>query len=252
MGQVMQQSQPHGYLSIIRRYVLDPVISAIEITSQERTEVKWEQDAFDAFKTRVEQIPTATPDQTVLSGPVVEAGSRSQQAETIRTAYEETVLDIPHYDDVYDESLRENVVAEYGRDLVELFRSSSSVSFTAYHKDALIIATKRRVREREEYLQTLRTEAESLTELRSEVTEILDNFDTNVIPSWERQQFHTQIESIISARQSQLDTQPRLAHIDGHNLCEYLYSEESWTYPVLTAVGRLLTILAERDRDEPG
>jgi hypothetical protein len=36
-----------------------------------------------------------------------------------------------------------------------------------------------------------------------------------------------------------LDDRPQRSRSDGHDLCHYLYANQGWIYPVLTAVARL-------------
>ncbi|WP_444542728.1 DUF7260 family protein [Halomicrobium urmianum] len=67
----------------------------------------------------------------------------------------------------------------------------------------------------------------------------------------DQQQFEERVEDILSVRQSTLNTRPSLPHLDRHDLCECLYSEESWTYPVLIAARHLLNSIAFTTGNQP-
>lgn len=237
------------YLTILRQHVLGPITTASTITAQERTEIADEQNAFEEFKTQVEQIPALSRKRPV--GPSATAIDElpTNRAETLCTAYKDTVMDVSHFDDVYGKSLGENLVAEFGPELASLFQSSSGVSFTAYHKDVLLAAIEQRVQDREACQTQLDAEKEALTTLRRDLTSILDELDTSILPSWYQPQFNEQVEKLVSTRQEMLASRSPRSRFDGHALCEYLYATESWTYPVLTAVGRLLTAIDVQDED---
>jgi len=240
---------PHQYLSALRQHVLGPLRDAIEIAEQEYREVENEQTAFEEFAARVSAVPTVSAPTQTLPIESTSGESPLQRAAELRAAYRETVMAVPHYTDVYDETIGESLVAEFGPELAELFEPANGISFTAYHKDALVTAAEQSATERGEFHDTLSTERASLGSLCQDLEALLNEFDTNIVPAWYRQRFIERLDDVLQTRQSVLDKRTSVAYLDGHNLCEYLYSEGPWTYPVLTAVARLLDSVVFQERD---
>lgn len=147
---------------------------------------------------------------------------------------------VDHYDGVYGESLLENASAEFGPDLASLLSSETPTTFTQSHKKLLVAAANQRARDRDEFGDRLDSELHSLRSRRHDITTVLDNLDTSIVPDWYREQFEEELRHVIRTRQSTLGSQSTVSYIDEHSLCAYLYAEESWTYPVLTATARLL------------
>lgn len=237
------------YLCILRKYVLSPLLVANTYLEQEREEVKSEQEAFEQFAVEVAEISTVSPNTPVL--PVRNGIEKvpSRQSDALRKAYRETVMAVPHYDEVYGESLTENIVVEFGPEFSELFQSTSGASFTDHQKKLLIAAAKQSAEDRADFTDTLDSEKESLRSSQQDLTKLLDELDTSIVPAWYRQQFTDQLEDVLSTRQTILTTWSSLPNLDGHDLCAYLYGDELWTYPVLTAIARLLHSVVIHDSD---
>jgi hypothetical protein len=240
--------------SIFRHHVLAPVRAAESRVERERTEIVAERDAFEQFAKRVADVPPVSPRAQVrpigtrtVVNPSNEANVRRQTAEALRRAYADTVVAVPHYDDVYGEPVVENAAAEFGPELARLLVPSDGAAFVRRHKEALVGAAERGVTEREEFRGILDTEIDSLRASRRELTAVLDELETTTVPSGYRTQFEDDLTRTLRARQSTLASQPTLSHLDAHNVCTYLYDDEPWTYPVLTAVARVLDSVTVRD-----
>lgn len=161
-------------------------------------------------------------------------------AAALQEGYEETVMAVHHYDHVYGESIEDNASAEFGPDLASLLSSETPTTFTQSHKKLLVAAAKQRARDRDEFCDRLDAELHSLGSRRNDITTILNNLDTSIVPVWYREQFENEIRQLLRTRQSALGSQSSVPYLDEHSLCAYLYAEESWTYPILTATARLL------------
>lgn len=254
MAEADTNPRQRGFLSIFRRHVLAPVRAAERRVERERTELVAERDAFEQFAERVADIPPVSPraqgrpirTRTALHS-ADEADPLRQTADALRRAYADTVVAVPHYDDVYDEPVVENAAAELGPELASLLVPSDGVAFVRPHKKALVEAAEQGATEREEFHDRLDTEIDSLRSSRCELTSVLDELETTIVPSGYRAQFEDDLTQTLRARQSTLVSQPTLAHLDCHNLCTYLYDDDPWTYPVLTAVARLLDSVTVRD-----
>lgn len=228
------------FLRALRQHVLGPLATAERTLTAERTEVTAERDGFEAFAERLATIdPVSTPP---VSGPSPPMGGRDatvDRLDRVRTAYRETVMSVSHYDDVYGESLVEHVAAECGEDLAAGLRPETSVSFTSAYKIGLRSAAAHAAQERRLYLETLDRETTSIETARSELTELVDQLDTTTVPEWHRGQFSARLETVAQDRQETIRTRRTGQFLEGHALCQYLYQDTSWTYPVLTAVARI-------------
>lgn len=240
----MTETTPHHgsrqYLHILRQHVLEPLSTAERKAKQERDEIDLESEAFEQFATLVEEISTDSPKVTVPAVRNVIDEPSSKKTGKLRKAYRDTVMNVPHYDDVYGEGITENLTAEFSPELAGLLQPNSGISFTAHNKDALIAAAEQSAEERSEFRDSLESELDSLELMKGKLTMLLENLDSSIVPAWYYQEFDDQLGTILRTRQSTLGSRSSPSHLDGHDLCEYLYSDESWTYPVLTAVGRLL------------
>ena len=239
---------PHSryYIATYRNHILDPVSTATNRVEQEQRELERERDAYTEFATRVESISSVEADPSASCDPPLLTKSPTSSTDDLRQAYEETVMAVPHFDSVYGESVGEHLVAEFGEEFATLFAASSTVSFAASHKERLLAAITTKVEERDRFLTTLEDERESLLTAYEELESILADLDSPIVPSWYRDQFEARIDEILDARQNVIQRRPSLAPFDSHDLCGYLYRDNSWTYPVLTALGRLLDTTVKR------
>jgi len=247
MAELESHHDPRQHLSILRHHVLGPVLTAETLAERVRTEVASERDAFDAFADRVATITVDSPRPPALMAGSVDTSGTSSATAALQEAYEATVMAVQHYDEIYDESVEENASAEFGPDLASLLSSETSTTFTQSHRELLVGAAEQRARDRGEFCDRLDSELHSLRSRRHDVTTILDNFDTSIVPAWYREQFEEEVRQVLRTRQSTLGSQSSVSYIDEHSLCAYLYAEESWTYPVLTAVARLLDSISVPD-----
>lgn len=228
------------FLRALRQHVLGPLATAERTLTAERTEVTAERDGFEAFAERLATIdPVSTPP---VSGPSPPMGGRDatvDRLDRVRTAYRETVMSVSHYDDVYGESLVEHVAAECGDDLAAGLRTDTSVPFTSTYKSGLRSAAVHAAQERALFLETLDREATSIETARRELAELVGQLDTTTVPEWYRERFADRLETVAHDRQETIRSRRTGPFLEGHALCEWLYRDASWTYPVLTAVARL-------------
>lgn len=106
---------PRQYLCSLRQHVREPISNAVERAQREHREVARERDAFESFADRVEGLSTAPADVQPFSSVTALPDRSATETTALRRAYQETVMAVPHYETVYDESLTENVRAEFGQ-----------------------------------------------------------------------------------------------------------------------------------------
>jgi hypothetical protein len=228
----------------LQRHTLAPIVRAVDAVASEREEVQAEIDAFRSFLDRVSELE---PTQSTTGSPAPRSLSHAGRADTsrrLRTAYEETVLSVEHYDRVYDEPLAEHVAAELSPQLTPLFESNR-VAFTEVYRRTLHEAVREAVGSREQLISVLGDEATSLETARDRLQDVLDRAGTSGPQAAPAGDERDRLDEIARQRQAELKSRPRLAQLNGHEFCEYAYESEAWTYPVLTAVARLRESIAE-------
>lgn len=234
------EPHPHLFLQSLQQHVRSPLATADRVLEREHDETTAERDAFAAFTDRLATIdPVAPTTGNVGAIRVMDHEQPSEQTERVRTAYRETVMSVPHYDEVYGESLAENMAAEFGPEVTACVSMTEPQAFTQPYKNALQAAAAKATRERQAFVEALDREAQSIADARTELTELLAALNTTIIPEWQSKAFADRLNHIAQERQEALRTNRSLPRLDGHSFCGYLYQSEPWLYPVLTAVTRL-------------
>lgn len=233
------------YLQSFRQHVLSPVTTALEVVEREQTEVDAEAEAFEAFADAVEDIPTAGP-QAWQPVSFHTPQQECKQLGRVCTAYRETVMSVPHYDEVYGESLVENVMLELGEEMAEGLRTKQG-GFTAPYKQALVRTARDAASERQRFVDTLADEADSLSTAQQSLSDLVVELDGMSVPQWYEATFTETLDGIVRERQEHLDRQVSLPDENRSSLCSMLYDEEPWTFPVLTAATRVRDIINTSD-----
>ncbi len=170
-------------------------------------------------------------------------------------AYEETVMALPHYDDVYGDSPRESIALEFGPEVASLIEERSPP--TPPVAGLIIAAATDARRNRETYLPMLDREATSVSTTRSVLLAARETYETvtNRLTEWrsdgERAELSRNVtahelsrnvtaqieacERCISNRQTTLHAHRRrvdyFGRVDEFNT--YVYRSLPVTYPVL-------------------
>jgi len=219
--------------------VLSPIEAAERRVDRESAEVAAERDAYEQFSDRVAGIATVTTPQSQLTPtPRLYVDAHPPAAEQLRSAFRATVMSVDHYDDVYDESLPEYVAAELSDDIATVFADDLMTPFMEPAKTTLTTAIQRAINGREQFLDVLDQERASLKATHCTLADLLNEQDGPQVPNWYRPEFETTLEELADQRQETLHDRPAIARTDGHDLCTYLYQDQAWTYPVLTALAR--------------
>jgi len=238
MSNADSKRNPQYFVDSLQQHVLAPLSAAECRLDREHAEVNVERDAFEAFRERLDSInpaPSTPPDRATR---IASHASTTDRVDRVRTAYRETVLNMPHYDDTYDESLVEHLAGEFGPEIAEGVQPKSSVSFTAAYKHVLMRAAAEAVRRREDFLETLDKEVRSIESARTALKDVFATLDTTIIPEWHCESFTEQLDAVAQRRQRTIQQRSSVPRFGEHSLCAYLYDDEPWTYPVLTAVAR--------------
>lgn len=224
---------------------LEPIDLARDRAERERREVNAELRALERFRRRVASIDVPPGAGRARLGGLT-ADGREDEMERLREAYRETVMSVPHYDRVYSESLERNLRAEFGPDIATCVREGGQTAFTPPFKRALLAAIERNVADRDRFLDVLGREIDSLARAQTVLSDVVERLsttdpaDAKCDGSADRlRELSGRIDSVAADRQRIVHDRVSTGRADGHALCEYLYDETSWTYPVLSVVASL-------------
>jgi hypothetical protein len=240
MREVARDRNPQYFVASLRQYVFAPLSTAARRVDREQTELTAERNAYEAFDDCLQSITSEAPPPR--QRPAASISRHKQQVgktDRLRTTYEETVMDISHYERVYGEPLVEHVSREFHAKFASGFKHTTSIPFTAKYKRALRQQVRQAIERRKDMLGTLREESQAISDACTSLKDISMPLQTTIIPEWHTESFTTKLNTVSKQRQKVLRTRDSIDHIDVHSLCAYLYADESWTYPVLTAVARM-------------
>jgi hypothetical protein len=233
-------SPPESALSkITREHVLSPLETARKRATREYEEVEAERRAYTQFKERVVGIDTVPTSLAQRMSAVRSVDTSGQQSvERVRSAFRATVMSVDHYDELYGESLDEHVAAELSPEVATLVQSEKTTAFTEPAKTILIGAVDRAESQRDLILDTVETEQNSLENSQTALADLLDTYGESRVADRYRPDVEEKLDALAESRQETLRNRPRTTRTDGHDLCQYLYQDANWTYPVLTALTR--------------
>lgn len=228
------------------------VEDALTIVDNERTIIADELDAFREFRSAV---GSTTPRQPENLAPVThrQHSQSADQFASLRDAYRETVMSVPHYETEYDEPLSANVEFELGPDIAAMLTSSGH--FGEHHKQALACGVLETIDDRTRLLEALDEEQASIERFRGSVQSVL-----NAVESFERvdnvagspaledgyrkrvETIERRCRSLIEDRQSEIvgDRRALALPISGPDLPSYLYGNLPVTYPVIAPLTSVL------------
>ena len=217
--------------------------SACEIVRTERRRIDDEAAAFRSFIRRIDRVdtptassPCATPQGTVM-------GSSNQQGSlsAVRSAYAETVMAVPHFEDDYGEPFRTHFAAEFSS---ELFAALSSAPVLSPELKNMVLSGARRCRkERVEFRDRLKREHRSIERVAHEIESIEDPLDGHVsgesfggLVALHRYSADacSMLDELAADRQAEIEQINHGMNTDIPSIQTYLYSDP--THPALTAI----------------
>ncbi|WP_254525901.1 DUF7260 family protein [Natrinema caseinilyticum] len=223
---------------------------AKSVTETERTRVATERDAFRRFARLVESISVSEDTHT---GPLVFAGGGDSGTEhlcTVRNAYRETVMNVPHFEDEYDENLRESLTLEFDDHLATALLDGQQ--FSPLLKNTVLVQATAARESREKLLDGIDDELTSLENARKRLREHDRAVERAMKP---RRQLRTRsvptlreydailrededrCEQLLADRQHEIHRENRsYSRSSKPALQQYLYDALDVTYPVLATV----------------
>lgn len=233
---------------------------------EERTRTAAERDAFVRFARRVDAVESnelrpsssvrgglAGPSEarkTTILGEADRRGRPERGIEQVREAYRETVMGVSHYETEYDESLQENLAAEFGDDVAVALCETAQL--TPPLREALVAKSREAYEERRKLLDTLDAEETSIDDARERLAELdaarerieRDVLDRpsgtlsfhEVYDAWRRLgELDTECEELLADRQRFVHETGALGSLDATDFYDYVYGSIDVTHPVLAA-----------------
>ena len=247
-------------LAVVVLFALSYVQQAKSVCSQERERARAERDAFERFALRVSDLRCAKPG---LEASSVHSGGRllkheivdDSALEAVKTAYRETVMDVPHYEEEYDESIATNLSEEYSEEVALAVCTGSTL--TPSIQQALISESRQRSYKRDKFIDAIDRELDEISKAGCEFETIEEQCERlysepqtssyeQLLATWEQLNcLEDDCSSVLHERQCTLQEEGANQFNDGHVLQEYLYASLPVTYPVLAEGARLLDRVAD-------
>lgn len=222
-----------------------------EVVSQEIEELITEKESFILFAEQVKQLPTTNRSNNLRTGTCVRDLKTGFAPDAIKKAYEQTVMEVPHYEEMYNEGLHENMAQELGDDLLTAIERSSHLRPPLKRSliTAAISAAERRttfetkLTKEQLYLKRFSTElcdiCESLNSISDEPFSQLE-FTTLRLTHDQLTRLFDRCEVLSSDRQQQIQSRNGGSYLtDNGDIERYLYFECEYTYPILHTIAEL-------------
>lgn len=250
-----------GLLAIVLVAVAVHIREALPVVREERSRTATEQEAFTRFARVVSRLDAPGPAVQLGVGrgatSVVSASAapRSRGLDAVRSAYEDTVLAMDHYEEEYGEPLAEHMRQELGEEVATAVEQNQQL--TQPLQQALVARAREAAVDRERLMTQLDHELEALKAADDELTAVADAVDeaaarplegrdfSELTDEWHRLgELESRLRRLLSRRQEAR----RPTGFDGAgapSLNDYLYQPLETSFPVLSDAAAL----ADRVKD---
>ncbi|RKD97580.1 DUF7260 family protein [Halopiger aswanensis] len=254
--------------------VREPLTTAREVLEREDRQLTVEQRAFERFQRRVAALDPVAPQATVAGAGVGSGigtgtagaggvgtgttstamhGRPSEGLSQVRAAYVETVMSVPHYDDLYDDTWLESIAEEFSEE-----QAAALEQHTQLHpqlQQSLVTAAEQAVTNRTQLLEHVETEREAVAAADQELCDIRDELQSLLAQPLAQLEFNAlrltrnrletlreRCDVLATERQTVLQRR-RQEFVIGNagTLEDYFYGDCEHTYPILAAVADLGT-----------
>lgn len=223
---------------------------AREALRAERRRCADEKAAFRSFSAAVADVkPSASVGSS--SGPLaVQTVNRPRASPSlcaVRRAYERTVMEVPHYEREYGDTYEESLAAEFGDDIAVGVTSASTLSPEL--RRAVVTAGRGAARERQQFLDLLDAEFESLDTVESGVERVVEklsslddrplsarSFGELVALRADVRALEDELDERARERQRTLAAHRRTLSDPAPSVTEFLYHDVDCSYPGLDAL----------------
>ncbi|WP_415378833.1 hypothetical protein [Halosimplex sp. TS25] len=245
---------------------------AIDVVDREIEYATDERAAFDRFRARLSNLdptPPSAPSATAGSGVATMPAAVATRGDpgpaaplrTVRTAYRETVMDVPHYEAEYGDTLRASLASEFCPEVATQVTDGRQLTPPLYR--ALWDGSESASDDRERFRRALERERESLVDIAgaladcdrrlAEIEAQIDGAATERLSRLDDRlaALEATCADLAEERQSLVHGRPdvHLSGVAGTSLVTFLYGEFETRCPALSAVAdRLQRIRADRTR----
>lgn len=241
-----------GLLAVFVLAAIQRVSEARTVVSEERSRTATERQAFARFARQVARLdPSRSAQQLAPADGVVAAASVSSHSppdrglEAVREAYEETVMDMPHYEDEYAEPMARHIREEFGEEVATAVTDGGQL--TPQLKQVLVDRAREAAAERERLMQRLDREAEALEAAEEQFGSITAELDEaegaslqdrefeRLVDEWNRLgELESRLSRLLGRRQETIETNELSSRGDGQqSLYDYLYRDLDARFPIL-------------------
>lgn len=238
--------------------------SYIETARTERRKVTDERHAFSWFYKRVQALSATTaekrrsPRTLRKIEPIVSTSTPDSGLEAVERAYEETVMNVPHYEVEYGDTPRESIATEFGEEVAVAITQSTQLQPPI--RQGILDAVEQARNERKRFATVLDREISALADAYAAVDQIsADLRRLNDRPLAEhssgelsavREKLDTlkrECDELAADRQAELRRQQRSLSLPSErpDIATYLYEEDERTYPILATVAELGSLIEE-------
>lgn len=233
--------------------LLTYLYSAKSTVDREITEVTAEREAFMAFAERIVGMQVKQPAGAMATPQTIQSFETGPPpVRQVASAFEETVMALPHYRETYGGDVLDQMAIEFDADLVASLNQPGSMSEPV--KQGLQRQATEAAARRSDLLTTLEEEREILANAESDLESVLGELQSmNETPLRSRSyddlresfgklgELGDRVSGIAQQRQAVIHEHTRRLTLNGESvtLQEYLYGDSSPTYPVLGATVRV-------------
>lgn len=227
------------------------ISTAITHLETEQSRLADEKAAFKRFSRRVEKI---TPDSVAPTKTMIgyKHQSSTKTLSAIREAYSETVMDVSHYEEDYNDTYQESIAEEFGPEFAVLL--SQSDQFSPGMKSNLLVEIDEAITQRNEFqniveqeLCSLRTAATEIRSVSETITRLSGaDFDSATFGALDAYLQQTDVliancDDIARTRQDDLAAIQRSwqSAASIRDVLAYFYQSFPVTYPVLARLGEI-------------
>lgn len=232
--------------------------AAVRAIDDEYGRVEDEQTALARFADRISRITASQPAAARANAVgtnvqfVEQSGGGGAMAE-VKSAYEETVMAVAHYEEDYDEPLPKHLASEFGENVAGAVVTGDDL--TPQLKQALSAGCQEGRAQRDQYLEGLRREEEQLEQMVDQfgrAASVTDEVDGRRLRRRPFEDLCERIDRLDTQRAAVSTTlEDRQRHVqegvqfgwerrDTESVYRYLYEGLDVTYPALADGARLL------------
>lgn len=251
-------------LALLAVAALSYVRDAKEAVDEEANRTRAEIQALQRFRRQVTSLDASVPVQQAGPGGgavglgVARTRPPDDRLERVRTAYRETVMAVPHYEEDYGESLRTHLAAEFGEEVAHAVVDGQG--FTPQLRQILLRVADEGETRREDLLAALEREHERLGDYEASLARIEATGDdvidrplyqqsfADLFAAWfEYEDLEAEADRLLADRQETIhrDRTGPAVDRDRDSFHAYLYGDLDVDYPVLAAGATVLQRLRD-------